>query len=642
MSSKKEYADFPLDPHKKKMLAVNIKTLFRILTFTTLVFLIASLDMIFAVRAAKTKLLSAWMQEKNLMAASEELRQSSEDLTRLCRVFAANEARKYEDEYLAILNWRNGKTARPAKAANSLYAGKTISQYDVFKELGCTKDELALLTAATKLSDVLALREAQAMETIKQKKYVSGPAAIFDGERYDDFAVRILHDEEYHNQVTKIMQLIDEFCMLLADRTHAVISATNRMADTYLFLTVVFIGFTALSMIFFIWFLTTAVIHPILKSSDVFSYLGTGDLRKELEVKSNNEIGRMSGSFNTMLSNIKKLIFSIQKNANNLLNLGEELASNMTETAAAVHQISANIEGVKHQTMTQAASVTETAATIEEIVRIIRQLNKSIENQSASVAESSSSIEQMVMNIQEITKFIGHANETIEGLNTATAEGKESVSVANTISQKITEESGSLLDASSVIQHIASQTNLLAMNAAIEAAHAGDSGKGFAVVADEIRKLAEESNSQGKAITATLKTLSSEIETLANSAKNSEEKFNTIFELSERVQEISNNLISKMQEQEIGSREVLKAIQDINGVTVEVKNGSTEMLLGGESVAQEMQKLDSLTRIISDSMNEMASGAVQIDKAVREVNEITQKNKQSIADLTTEVEKFKV
>lgn len=292
--------------------------------------------------------------------------------------------------------------------------------------------------------------------------------------------------------------------------------------------------------------------------------------------------------------------------------------------------------------MTQAASVTETAATIEEIVRIIRQLNKSIENQSASVAESSSSIEQMVMNIQEITKFIGHANETIEGLNTATAEGKESVSVANTISQKITEESGSLLDASSVIQHIASQTNLLAMNAAIEAAHAGDSGKGFAVVADEIRKLAEESNSQGKAITATLKTLSSEIETLANSAKNSEEKFNTIFELSERVQEISNNLISKMQEQEIGSREVLKAIQDINGVTVEVKNGSTEMLLGGESVAQEMQKLDSLTRIISDSMNEMASGAVQIDKAVREVNEITQKNKQSIADLTTEVEKFKV
>ena len=180
------------------------------------------------------------------------------------------------------------------------------------------------------------------------------------------------------------------------------------------------------------------------------------------------------------------------------------------------------------------------------------------------------------------------------------------------------------------------------MNAAIEAAHAGEAGKGFAVVADEIRKLAEDSATQGKAITATLKTLSGEIETLSSSSKTVEEKFNTIFILAEQVKEMSARLTESMREQEKGGREVLGAIKNINTVTEEVQAGSEEMLKGGESVAQEMCKLDDLARIITDSMNEMATGAVQINNAVQEVNEITQKNKHSIEALAQEVGKLKV
>ena len=369
---------------------------------------------------------------------------------------------------------------------------------------------------------------------------------------------------------------------------------------------------------------------------------GEGDLTVRLSITGNDEITDMAEYFNKTIAKIGASIQQVGVNSNTMEEIGDELASNMTETASAVNQISANIDGVKQQAMTQAASVTETAATIEEIVRTIKQLNNSIETQAASVAQSSSSVEQMVANIASIGQTLAKTDEAIKKLTGATGDGKATLVTSNTVTQKIAEESGSLMEASSVIQHIASQTNLLAMNAAIEAAHAGEAGKGFAVVADEIRKLAEDSAMQGKTITATLKTLSGEIETLAASSKTVEEKFNAIFTLAEQVKEMSARLTEAMREQENGSREVLTAIKSINTVTIEVQAGSEEMLKGGEGVAAEMQKLDSLTRIITDSMNEMASGAVQINNAVQEVSEITQRNKRSIENLAQEVSKFKV
>ena len=393
-----------------------------------------------------------------------------------------------------------------------------------------------------------------------------------------------------------------------------------------------------------VYFVARAMVKPVQTVVSALQNIaqGEGDLTVRLPIHGNDEVTDLSEYFNETIAKIGASIQQVGVNSSTMEEIGNELASNMTETASAVNEISANIDGVKQQAMTQAASVTETAATVEEIVRTIKQLNTSIETQAASVAQSSSSVEEMVANIASIGQTLGKTDDVIKNLTTATGDGKATLVTSNTVTQKIAEESGSLMEASSVIQHIASQTNLLAMNAAIEAAHAGEAGKGFAVVADEIRKLAEESSMQGKTITATLKTLSGEIETLSSSSKTVEEKFNAIFTLAEQVKEMSNRLTEAMREQENGSKEVLIAIKSINTVTVEVQAGSEEMLKGGEGVAEEMQKLDNLTRVITESMNEMASGAVQINNAVQEVSEITQKNKRSIEALSAEVGKFKV
>lgn len=369
---------------------------------------------------------------------------------------------------------------------------------------------------------------------------------------------------------------------------------------------------------------------------------GDGDLTVRLPIKTKDEIGRLSEYFNLTIEKIAHSMKSVINESGKMQKIGHELSDNMDAAAGAITEISANIESIKNDVANQSAGVEEANTTLGEISVNIDKLTSNIGSQSESVSRSSSAVEQIVSNIDAVNTILAKNSESVQQLSESAATGKELVNKSVEMTKKIAEDSAGLIEASSVIQNIARQTNLLAMNAAIEAAHAGEAGKGFAVVADEIRKLAEDSNKQGKNISTVMKKMHELIDAMVQDAGHTQTQFDIIFSNTQTVSAQENEIKAAMDEQTKGGKQVLDAFNEINTITVDVKNSALIMEKGGKEMLEEMQKLATVTQQINSAMNEISIGVNEINNSMQEVNNITKENSESIGRVSNEISVFKV
>ena len=539
----------------------------------------------FAYTWSGTKLEQSYQQRYQSYLLADELRQSSDDLTRLGRTYLITKDPAYEQQYMRILAIRNGEQNRP-EGYNRIYWDFVAASgqnprpdtslrrglIDLMKDAGFTDGELAKLNEAKNNSDALVSTEVAAFKLVQQQE---GDLAANQQK-----AIAMMHDKAYHQNKGRIMAPIDDFYVMMETRTQqAVDDATSQSAMLrYLFIAL------GLVLMFFLWRTYRALLDLTGTSvsqlrSDLNS-LAQGDFSRQIQVPVGAQES-LIGLLATMQSTLKGIIAQVSHSS-------EELSGSADSIAQIAEQTAQFATSQQTSTQTMAAAIEELVVSISHLSDNATHADELSKVSANTLEEGSGVIKQTLDSIENISSTVGDAASSLSELNSHTQQ---------------------ISDIIEVIRGIADQTNLLALNAAIEAARAGEQGRGFAVVADEVRNLASRSAASTQQITGMISKIQSgadaSIRSMENTVNNVSRGVSLANQTGEAITSIKShaaNLTGLMGEISHTLREQSTAANEVVSTVGHITSLSEQSGDAARHVSQEAAKLKPLSRLLRQEM----------------------------------------